>query len=232
MLVADAYLGHREDPAVRDRLAESDPRRVVLSDTDRRRSRVRTETVAGEDLGVVVARDLGDGDVLATESGDLVVVELAPIDVLVVDFAGADVTPTGALALGHAVGNRHRDLAVDGTAVLFPAADGLERLERTVRDHLPDDVRVARDKRSPTAFDDDASGAGHDHGEGRHTHGDGDGDGGHTHDHGEGEHGHAHGTSHGDGGHGHSHSHDHAHDHGGPRSPGDPDGGTSGGDEQ
>ncbi|WP_225333234.1 urease accessory protein UreE [Halomicrobium urmianum] len=191
MLVADAYLGHREDPDVAERLADADPARVVLSDVDRRRSRVRTETENGRDLGVVVGRELADGDVLETESGEFVVVELAAVEALVVEFEDADVSTTAALALGHAAGNRHWDLAVRGGEALFPLADSADRMEAALADHLPEDVAVRTERVPPTTFDDGGAHAGgHDH-----SYGDGDG---HSHDRGGG----------------HSHSHGHAHDHG------------------
>lgn len=187
MLVADTYVGHREDPDVAERLADADPARVVLSDVDRRRSRVRTETEDGRDLGVVVGRELADGDVLETDSGDLVVVELAAVEALVLDFTNADVSALAALELGHAAGNRHWDLAVRDGEALFPMADSRERMEAAVADHLPEDVTVRTERVPPTTFDD---------GDGAHA-------GGHEHSHGDG--------------HSHSHdgrSHDHAHDHG------------------
>ncbi|MBX0295226.1 urease accessory protein UreE [Haloarcula nitratireducens] len=181
MYVADSYLGHREDSAVADRLAEADQLRVVLSDTDRRRSRLRTETTDGEDLGIVVARDLADGDVLETDDGTLVAVELAAIDALVLDFAEADVSAAAALELGHALGNRHWDLAVRGEEALFPVPDTRERMDAAVADLLPEDVTTRYERVPPTTFDD---GDDHGHGEDGHAHGHGD----HTHSHSHGSH--------------------------------------------
>lgn len=182
MLVADIHLGHRDDPAVAERLDVADPHRVVLSETDRRRSRVRTETVAGHDLGVVVGHVLADGDVLETTDGGLVVVELAAVEALVLDFANADVAPTDAVELGHAVGNRHWGLAVRGDEALFPVTESRERMEATLADVLPDGVERCYEEVSPTTFDDDP-----DH---SHTH-----DHSHSHDHGHDDHsrgGHSH----------------------------------------
>jgi urease accessory protein len=194
MLVADTYLGHRDDPDVADRLTDADPLRVTLSDTDRRRSRVRTETVGGQDLGVVVARDLEDGDVIETADGTLVVVELAAVEALVLGFGDADVTATDALALGHALGNRHWDLAVRGTEALCPVPDSRERMEATVADLLPDGVCTRFERVPPTTFDDGGADHSHDgHGQAR------------GHD----EQTHAHGSD------GHAHSHVRDHDHGG-----------------
>jgi len=231
MLVADAHLGHRDDPAVAARLADADPHRVVLSDVERIRSRVRTETEGGRDLGIVVGRDLEDGDVLETEGGDPVVVELAAVDALVVELGDADVPAVAALELGHAFGNRHWPLAIRGDEALVRVADSYERTEAAAADLLPGDVGTRREAVPPTTFDDDApdhshgggDGGGHGHGHDDHEHGadghdhgaDGHDHGadGHSHGHHDGDHG-AEGHDHAENGHiDHGHSHDHHHDH-------------------
>jgi urease accessory protein len=214
MLVANAHVGHRDDPDVEARLADEDggetPARVVLSDVERRRSRVRTETEDGRDLGIVVSRELGDGDVLETESGTLVVVELAAVDALVLGFEDADVSATAALEIGHALGNRHLDLAVRGEEALFPVPDTRERMRETVDGLLPERVTVRFETVPPTTFGEVGGHDGSDHEYGhRHDHG-GDADG-HHHDHEHGGDGHDHGEDH----HEHDHGgHDHGHDHG------------------
>jgi len=191
MLIADSYLGHRDDDDLTDRLAETDPLRVVLSDTDRQRSRVRTETIDGRDLGVVVAEDLADGDVLETDDGELAVVELARIDALVFPIDDADVSPTAALELGHALGNRHWDLALREGEALFPVTDIRERMLEFIADHLPAGVETRFESVRPTTFDDDGGDHAHGHGDG-HSHGHDDG-----HSHGHDGHTHAHDDDHG-----------------------------------
>ena len=205
MLVADSYLGHRDDPIVADRLAGADPHRVVLSETERRRSRVRTETADGRELGVVVGHVLADGDVLETTDGDLVVVELAAVEALVLDFADADVTPTAAVELGHTAGNRHWVLAVQDSTALFPVTESRERMEATLADVLPADVELGYEDVPPTTFD-DAGGHGHSH---DHQHADG-----HSHDHGH-SHQHSHDGTHSDHSHGADGEADHTHGGGG-----------------
>jgi urease accessory protein len=176
MWVADSYVGHRDDPDVASRLGD-DPTTVVLSDTDRQRSRVRTETTDDRDLGIVVARDLADGDVLEAD-GELVVVELAAVDTLVLDIE--DVPATDALELGHALGNRHWDLALRDSDALFPVPDTRERMRDEVADELPNGVEIRFETVPPTLFDDggDNSHSDHAHGPDGHSH---DGHGEHTH---------------------------------------------------
>ncbi|GGJ07838.1 hypothetical protein GCM10008995_17200 [Halobellus salinus] len=189
MRVADRYLGHREMPDIAARLSDAGPLRVVLSDTDRRRSRVRTETVDGADLGIVVPGELGD--VLETEDGALVVVELAAVDALVVDFGDADVDATAALAFGHAAGNRHWDMAVRGDEALFPVPDTRDRMLDALAGEVPDGVTTRFEQVPPTTFGDAPA----DH---KHTPEE------RAHDH-----------THGGGAHQHGHSHEErAHDHG------------------
>lgn len=188
MLVADTYVGHRDDPSVAGLLADADRHRVVLSDTDRRRSRVRTTTTDGRDLGVVVGRTLEDGDVLETDGSEYVVVELASIEALVVDFADADVSATAAVELGHAAGNRHWDLAVSESEALFPATESRERMEATLADVLPAGAAIRYEDVPPGTFDDEH---GHGHSEN------------HSHDH-----SHAQSENHS-----HDHAHDYSHDH-------------------
>ena len=187
MLVAETFVGRIDDEAVAERVASGDPLRIEVDETERRRSRFRTSAEDGTDLGVVVARELRDGDVLST--GDrLVVVSLEAVDAMVLDFAGVTdpdrTAVTTALELGHAVGNRHWDLAVEDGRAYLPLADTRERMETTVEPHLPDGVTVGYEAVPPTLFDEgDGPDHAHSHDGGDHAHGHGAGGHGHT-DHG------------------------------------------------
>jgi urease accessory protein len=175
MLVADEFVGTLDDPDIAARVDGEATLAVTVDDVERRRSRFRTTAEDGTDMGVVVARELSDGDVLAAD-GTLVVVSLAATTAMVLDFAGVTGTDavTAALELGHVVGNRHRDLAVDGDRAYLPA-QRRERLEATVRPLLPEGVTVSYEDVPPTLFD-DGEGPDHSH---DHDHGHGD----HSHDH-------------------------------------------------
>lgn len=166
MLVADNYIGHRDDSSIADRLADTASHRVILSDTDRRRSRIRTETDDGHDLGVIVARNLGNGDVLETKGGELVVVELASVEALVMKFTDISGPPITVLELGHAIGNRHWNLTVRGSEALIPVTDSRKGMEAIIEELLPEGVTTHYEVVPPTTFDD--TGVDHSHGDDSH----------------------------------------------------------------
>ena len=192
MLVADSYLGNVAEERVATRVERAESLSVTLSDTERRRSRVRTTTDDGTDLGIVVPEPLSDGDVLSADDS-FVVVSLAAVEAMVLTFDDS-APPARALELGHAIGNRHWDLAVETGRVLVPVVESRERMEALVDSVLPDRTAVTYETVPPTTFDDGQQG---------HVR-----DRDHTHDHGRG-------SDYVDGrGHGHGHTHDHQHDHG------------------
>jgi urease accessory protein len=193
MLVVESVLGNVEaDPdlaARREERPAEEVERVVLDERDRRRARLRTTTEAGTDIGIVSPEGgLQPGDVLVDDAERMVVVDFADRDALVVDFTGVDGTGEAlatAAALGHELGNRHRDLAVRESEVLVALGPDAGQIRATVESAAPAGVTVRRETVDPSLFD--GTGAhGHDH----------DGESGHTHDHAHGDHTHEH-THHG-----------------------------------
>jgi urease accessory protein len=185
MLVADTYLGNAEaDADLADRLDRESALTVTVGETERRRSRFRTTADDGTDLGVVVGRELRAGDVLSAD-GRLVAVSLEPVEAMVVDLSGVDADSAAvrtALELGHAVGNRHWDLAVEGDRAYLPVAEARERMEAEVEPYLPEGATLGYDEVSPALFDEGVDGHAHGHGDGSHSHDHGDGSG-HSHEH-------------------------------------------------
>ncbi|MFB6107906.1 MAG: urease accessory protein UreE [Haloplanus sp.] len=189
MLVADSVLGTVED--FPDRNVE----RVRLDDDERKRSRVRTTTDAGTDVGLVLGdAALDAGDVVYADADRVVAVAFERLDALVVDLTGVEGGPArlaSLVELGHVIGNRHRNLAVRDGEVVLP--DEGEGLDAELRPHLPPGATTRRETVDPTLFDESrAADHSHDHGDGHahghdeeaHSHDDGDG---HTH-HGDDDH--------------------------------------------
>jgi urease accessory protein len=174
MEIYDTYEGNaNEDAPLADRLTDTDVETVLVDDDQRRRSRFRATTESGTEVGVVIARELRAGDVLATSDGDqsLVRVALEPVEALVVDLSAADGKLVTAVALGHAAGNRHWDMAVRDDRVLFPATESDDRMRETVDPHLPSGATLRWDSVSPATFDGGdighaGDGTGHTHGHG------------------------------------------------------------------
>ncbi|MCU4742446.1 urease accessory protein UreE [Natronoglomus mannanivorans] len=198
----DRLAGLREEHAARDTLE-----RVVLDETERKRSRLRVETDAGTDLGIVVDRPaLSAGDVLACEDDRMIVVALEPREVIAVELPSPSLETTAlAVELGHHVGNQHWDLAVDDRTVYVPLAADRHIVERVIRDVLPDASCRAETVAAELFVAD--SGVDHDHRPDRASEGGAEREHGHSHadhDHSHDEHAH----------HEHDHHHhDHDHDH-------------------
>lgn len=182
MLLAEGIVGNvADDPELAARIDDRDPdavERLVLDERERRRSRIRTTTDAGTDVGIVVRdeRGLRPGDVLVDDPDRTILVAFADREALVVSLeaveANTDVL-TQVAALGYQIGNRHWDLAVrDGELLVALGADG-ERKIATLEAALPPGARTRREAVDPTLFD----------GTPDHTHDTNDHDHAHQHAH-------------------------------------------------
>ncbi|WP_159077037.1 UreE family protein [Halococcoides cellulosivorans] len=157
---------------------ECDPAVTVRLDADeRRRSRVRTTTERGTEIGVIVGRRLRTGDVIASDDRRFVV-EIEPVDALAIDLGDPD--PLSTLELGHAIGNRHWEVAIEDGVAVVPVADSVERTRERIADALPTSATIEERDVSPAVFED-----GPDHGHSHEPPRDG-----HTHDHGDDAHDH------------------------------------------
>lgn len=171
---------------------------LVVDETDRRRSRLRAATDAGTDLGILVDRPLSPGDVLACREGWMVVVELEPREALAVDLPAPSPAATArAVELGHAIGNRHWDLAVVDEVAYVPLEADRQIVEQAVGAVLPEAARRV-ERVDAELFLADDSGGRFDAGEPGH---------GHTHEESAHEHGHEEYP------HGHKHDRRHEHEH-------------------
>ena len=218
--LADAIAAHRRAGTLET---------VVLDDTQRKRSRFRTTTEAGTDLGVLVDRpELSPDDVLVLDDDLAVVVAFERREAFVIDLP-SETTTAAAIELGHRIGNQHWDVAIEDGRLYVPREADRSIIEETLGPYLPAGATIQYETVDAELFVDSGSGpghshadggAGHDHASGGHTHrsgGHGDHDHSHddhAHEHGDSGHDHNEGHTHGHGDSGHGHS-DHTHEHGG-----------------
>ncbi|MES3516151.1 MAG: urease accessory protein UreE [Natronomonas sp.] len=224
MIRVDGILGNVEtDGDLASRVEGHDERgtleTVAVDGADRQKSRLRVETDAGTDLGVLVDDPpLSPGDVLLCDDDRAVVVTLEERTAVVAELPDG-FPPAVALELGHRIGNHHWDIAVEESTLYVPLDADRHIVEGVLAEYLPD-ATTKYETVDATLFLEDGIGADHKHTHGReagHAH---DQKAGHTHEHdhrpGDGDVSHAEGDrqDHSHGGDGHSHGGDgHSHDH-------------------
>ncbi|MFC7132337.1 MULTISPECIES: urease accessory protein UreE [Salinibaculum] len=205
----DGILGNVNDDAELSRsvaVHEKDGslERVVIPAGDRHRSRLRVETDAGKDLGIVVDEPpLYAGDVLVLDDDRAVVVAFEDEEAVVIDLPEpSSEGVVTAVELGHRIGNLHWDLAIRDGAAYIPVAADRHIIENVLAESLPAGVEPRYEMVDASLWvggTPDNGGTEHDHGA-DHSH-----DHEHTHSddyryaHSEG-YDHAHGTSHSHGG--------------------------------
>jgi urease accessory protein len=110
-MVRDEPLGNLRDFPIASRRVE----RIPVHSDDCAKRLLRLSTSCGEiGLRFSGGRRLRDGDVIHADERVVIVVAVAPDDVLV----GHPGTIASALALGHALGNRHLPVQIDGGEVV------------------------------------------------------------------------------------------------------------------
>jgi urease accessory protein len=158
MLRVDGIVGHADEPRFRGRRVE----RLSVAWSEASKRRLRRDTDAGTDVAIDVPRGtyLADAAVLFDDGECIVVVERRPEAALVVSFDPA--LPAAklveqAVRLGHAFGNQHVPLDVEGEEVRVPlttsedvARATLERLELDGVEMRVAPVALARVRPLPT----------------------------------------------------------------------------------
>jgi urease accessory protein len=134
--LVERILGNVTELTLGDRVLERVP---IDSDAMARRI-VRLSTSVG-DLGLRLGDDdrLRDGDVVFADAARVIAVEVLPDDVLVVRPRGV----REALAVAHALGNRHVPVLIEAETLIVRYAPALEALVRGL------DVPVERTRLAP-----------------------------------------------------------------------------------
>jgi len=121
MLVVDAILGNAGDPGYAGRCVE----RLAVASDEASKRRLRRSTDAGTDVAVDLPRGsyLGHDAVLHDDGQRIIVVERMAEPTLVIRFDPGLPVPTlvrNAVLLGHAFGNQHAPLDIDGCSIHVP----------------------------------------------------------------------------------------------------------------
>ena len=228
----DGVVGNRhDDPDLESRIAAHEDAGTLecvrIDSGERKKSRLRVETDAGTDLGIVVGdAELRAGDVLFVDDDAAAVVAFETREAFVVELPAPTAGGLAAAAeFGHRVGNQHWDIAVEDGAIYVPVDVERRILEDVLGPYVPDGARTRYEAVEAELFVDDgneSAGGGHEHAHGgghEHAHSD---EADHSHG-GEADHSHGgetdHTHAHGDGSdHSHTHTgdgdHDHANQHG------------------
>jgi urease accessory protein len=155
MYVYNIYEGNRRaNDALLRETENTDLERTVVSETERRRSRFRTKTASGLEVGIIVGHELKTGDILASadEAAPLLEIEIEPIPAMSIE-ASAFADRSAAVQFGHAVGNRHWNLTTRDGRVLVHAEGDRERMLETLEPNLPTHAEVEWEAVPPDLFD-------------------------------------------------------------------------------
>lgn len=134
MLVVREILGDLDEPRFAGRRVE----RLMVGSADAAKRRLRARTDAGANVAVDLERGsyLRHGAVLADDGGSIVVVERKPEEAMIVRLSTC-LPPaermTQAVRIGHAFGNQHVPLEVEGDEIRVPITTSREIAVETVR---------------------------------------------------------------------------------------------------
>jgi urease accessory protein len=141
-VAGNIFVGRRLSEKYRRAKAAGKCERLAISRMEMERFRLRRRTDRGTDVGLILepGSRLRHGDVLAAEK--FIVVEQLPEKVVTIGIKKGEAEKMVGLAalIGHAIGNRHRPIAVDHGAISFPIQTESE--VDTFRKLLPAGVKL------------------------------------------------------------------------------------------
>ena len=124
-ILGNTYHEHNLKEKIENATQNHTIKQLFLSRTDMEKSRLRTETDDGTEIGLSFEPGtiLHDGDVLETDS-NLIIIHQLPEKIISVKVNDDHHSSSIRVQLGHIIGNRHRPLSItsDGS-ILFPIHD-------------------------------------------------------------------------------------------------------------
>lgn len=139
----DGIIGNRyDDPELDEKLKayerDDSLERVAIDLSERKKSRLRVETDAGTDLGIIVDHsELRAGDVLFVDDEQAVVVRFQRREAYVIELPEpGEGAIHAAVELGHRIGNQHWDIAVEDRTVYVPVEADKHIIEDVLNDYI------------------------------------------------------------------------------------------------
>ena len=124
-ILGNAYHGSNLKEKIETATQNHTIKQLFLSRSDMEKSRLRTETDDGTEIGLSLEPGitLHNGDVLETDS-NLIMIHQLPEKIISVKVNDDDHSSSIRVQLGHIIGNRHRPLSIASNgSVLFPIHD-------------------------------------------------------------------------------------------------------------
>ena len=130
MLVVDSILGNAYDSnnisqKIEDAKENQKLKKLFLSRPQMEKSRLRTETEDGTEIGLSLEPGtvLHNGDVLEIDS-NLIIIHQLPEKIIRVTINENNRSPNLLVQLGHIIGNRHRPISITSDdCIIFPIHD-------------------------------------------------------------------------------------------------------------
>lgn len=137
--------------------------RLVLDEHDRKRSRLRTTTDRGTDVGLVIDQPTGlsAGDVVVYNDESLIVITAEQQEVGILDIESIE-NREMAIELGHHLGNQHWSLTIRNGRLYVPVPEKRAHVERVIEGVLGD-VPVEYERVDPAVFEENAQLNHHNH---------------------------------------------------------------------
>lgn len=137
--VARTYLGNiNNNPDLSELVTKETCLQVHLTESDRLKGRIHTQTTSGITIGIIKSRDhlLRAGDVFETQSHKLLLISLQEQEFLVLDFSRleSNILPKNLVCLGHILGNHHYPLAIKDDKIYIKLTTDKSIIEKMIQD--------------------------------------------------------------------------------------------------
>ena len=146
--IAQIYLGNiNQDPELAKSIANKSYLKVSLTQSDRTKGRIYTQTETGLNIGIIKGRDrsLQSGDIFETASKKLLLINLQQQKFLILDFSAVKTSlfATELVSLGHILGNHHCPIAIENDKVYVQLSSNSTVVEKAIENLQISDLKIS-----------------------------------------------------------------------------------------